>query len=129
MSVFPLYRVRLDGTVERLGAWNHDARRLDLSAEGFPFLPPGSHQLEGELPWLFWDMCPSGFLGRRLVRGHAELRLAADPRDWSASDVVSVLTQAGSDLAGNLLVGERAVEEFRRWQFDPRGAGALLDDV
>ncbi|MDP1825651.1 MAG: HipA domain-containing protein [Archangium sp.] len=111
-------RVRRDGQVERLGQWLHDERVLELEREGFPFLGPGRHQLEGELPWIFWDMCPSGYLGRRLQSRMPALRLADNPRDWMAADVLRALSLAGGDLAGNLLIGDEAVTTFRDVLFD-----------
>ena len=102
-------RVRRDGQVERLGRWVHNARVLELERAGFPFLGPGSHQLEGELPWIFWDMCPSGYLGRRLQARMPSLRLADSPRDWLAADVLRILSQVGGDLAGDLLIGDESV--------------------
>lgn len=113
MSPIAISRVRRDGQVERLGHWRHDERVLDLEREGFPFLGPGRHQLQGELPWTFWDMCPSGYLGRRLQARMPALRLAENPRDWMASDVLRALSLAGGDLAGNLLVGDEAVRAFQ----------------
>ncbi len=106
-------RVRRDGQVERLGSWLHEERVLELEREGFPFLGVGRHQLEGELPWIFWDMCPSGYLGRRLQLGMPRLRLAANPRDWMATDVLRALTLAGGDLAGDLLIGDESVRAFQ----------------
>ncbi len=106
-------RVTRDGQVERLGQWLHDERTLELEREGFPFLGLGRHQLEGELPWIFWDMCPSGYLGRRLQVRMPGLRLSTNPRDWMATDVLRTLAVAGADLAGNLLIGEEAVHAFR----------------
>lgn len=131
---YTISRVRPDGSVERLGRWLHAARVLELERVGFPFLGPGSHQLEGELPWIFWDMAPSGYLGRRLQATMPELRLAANPRDWLAVDVLRALTQAGGDLAGNLLVGDEAVRaREERWfnfaDFASAFDAALRDSV
>jgi HipA-like C-terminal domain len=122
-------RVRRDGQVEPLGRWHHEQRLLELDRDGFPFLGPGRHAMEGELPWIFWDMCPSGYLGRRLQARFPALRLAANPRDWTADDCVRALTHAGHDLAGNLLIGDDAVAAFLSWTFDAREVGVLLDEV
>lgn len=114
----PISRVRRDGQVERLGHWLHEARVLELEREGFPFLGRGRHQLEGELPWIFWDMCPAGYLGRRLQTRMPALRLAENPRDWLATDVLRALTIAGGDLGGNLLIGDESVRLFEEVLFD-----------
>lgn len=125
-------RVTRDGQVERLGVWHHEHRSLELERDGFPFLGPGRHVIEGELPWIFWDMCPSGYLGRRLQRIYPALRLSPNPRDWSAADVLRTLESAGADLAGNLLVGETAVSAFLAHaprEHDLRGSlDAVLSD-
>jgi hypothetical protein len=110
-------RVTPSGKVERLGQWVHRERVLELDRDGFPLRGPGRHQLEGELPWIFWDMCPSGYLGRRLQRKQPQLRLAEDPNEWTAEHVLHAITQFGSDLAGNLLIGDEAVRQFRKLRY------------
>lgn len=110
-------RVTRNGQVERLGQWLPRERVLDLDREGFPLRGPGRHQLEGELPWIFWDMCPSGYLGRRLQRKHPQLGLAEDPNEWTAEHVLHAVTQFGSDLSGNLLVGDESVRQFKKLRY------------
>lgn len=110
-------RVTRDGQVERLGQWLHDERTLELEREGFPLLGPGRHRLEGELPWIFWDMCPSGYLGRRIQSRMPGLQLPENPRDWMSSDVLRALTVAGGHLAGNLLIGGESVAAFDQADF------------
>lgn len=109
----PIHQVLEDGSLRRLGHWLHAERRLELEVNGFPLLGVGSHSIEGDLPWLFWDMCPSGFLGKRFARLEAGLALNSDPRTWSRDDALRALTEAGDDLPGNLIIGERSLE---RWQ-------------
>lgn len=109
----PIHQVLEDGSLRRLGHWLHAERRLELEVNGFPLLGVGSHSVEGDLPWLFWDMCPSGFLGKRFARLEAGLALNSDPRTWSRDDALLALTEAGDDLPGNLIIGEHSLE---RWQ-------------
>lgn len=123
----PIYRVRRDGRVERLGAWRHAERRLVLERDGFPLLRAGEHEVAGELPWVFWDMCPAGFLGRQLQRRLPGLGLAPDPARWSATDALRVLSTHGQDLAGNLIVGDESLERFHAWTFDSRDVTSQLD--
>lgn len=125
----PISIVREDGRVERLGEWIHEERRLVLERPGFPLLEPGDHRLEGELPWIFWDMCPDGYLGRRLAQRNPSLALPPDPRRWQASDVLRALTLVGADLAGNLLIGDESVRGFEAWHFDAREVGVLLAET
>lgn len=120
-------RVSRDGQVERLGQWLHEERVLELEREGFPLLGRGRYELAGELPWIFWDMCPSGYLGRRLQTRLPALRLADNPRDWMAADVLRALSLAGGDLAGNLLIGDESVRSFREVLFDSLDFAAAFE--
>lgn len=110
-------RVTRKGRVERLGQWRQRERVLELEREGFLLRGPGRHQLEGELPWIFWDMCPSGYLGRRLQRKQPELRLGENPNGWTAQEVLHAVTRFGCDLGGNLLIGDEAVRQFRELRY------------
>lgn len=127
--VVPIYRVLRDGRVERLGEWRHGARRLALEHDGFPLLGAGEHEVPGELPWVFWDMCPAGYLGRQLQRRLPELGLQPDPARWSAEDALRVLSTHGQDVSGNLILGDESVERFRAWQFDNRDAVAQVERI
>lgn len=115
---FPIYRVTTTGSVERLGLWRHDARELVLERLGYPLLAPGTHPIEGDLPWLFWDMAPSGFMGNRFAMRQPQLSLPSDPRTWTRDHVLRVLSEAGSELTGNLLVGDDSRSHFEQWQPD-----------
>ncbi len=68
------------------------------------------------LPYPLYDMRPQGYLGRTFARQHyAELEISPDPRQWSDDDVLHILTRAGWDASGNLILGEGALQ---RWQAD-----------
>lgn len=116
-----IYRVTRTGSVERLGSWNHDARLLTLERDGYPLLRTGTHQMEGDLPWLFWDMCPSGFLGARLAQRWPAAALPSDPRLWNRDEVLRALTHAGGELSGSLLIGDEAKSQFESWSW-PRAS-------
>lgn len=61
------------------------------------------------LPYPMQDMRPQGFLGRHFARHHAAmLRVSEDPNAWSDDDVLHALSLLGSDVPGNLLVGDVA---------------------
>lgn len=123
----PIYCVRENGKVDRLGEWVHAERRLVLEQPGFPFLQRGEHRLEGELPWILWDMAPSGYLGRQFVRRLPELSVGRDPGRWTSVEALAALSGYGQELAGNLLVGDGSLARFRAWQFDGRDAARQLD--
>jgi hypothetical protein len=80
------------------------------------------------LPYPIADMRPQGFLGRSFARQHARiLGVPDDPDRWSDDDVVHVLSVAGPDQSGDLVLGEatyRHVLEMRR-----RGAVRYLGDA
>ena len=66
------------------------------------------------LPYPLQDLRPQGYLGRQLARaGHAAWGVSPDPQRWSDDDALHVLSQAGSNGPGNLIVGEPA---FALWQ-------------
>ena len=119
--------VREDGRVERLGAWHHEAKRLTLEREGFPFLGVGEHVIEGDLPWLFRDMCPSGYLGAKFAAEFPELSLPSQPNLWGPEHCLRALTQRGEDLTGNLLVGEASLERYRARPRQDAGVFEQLD--
>lgn len=100
MASVPIHQVRADGSVAELGEWVHAERRLILHREGFPLLGPGDHRLESELPWVFWDMCPTGYMARGFLQRARQLALPPEPRLWTAGDCLRALTEFGSDLFG-----------------------------
>lgn len=117
MEPVPIHIVREDGRIERLGEWR--APRLILERDGFPLLGAGEHVVEGELPWVFWEMCPSGYLGRAFVRRYPELSLGPDPARWTAAECLRAISHHGSDLPGNLVVGEGSLQELNARRADP----------
>lgn len=119
-SVLPLHRVGADGRVVPLGHWDRAARRLVLTAPGFPLAAVGEHAVEGTLPWPLVDMAPSGFLGRRFGRAFPGLALPVNLVDARDDDIVNALTTAGHDLSGNLLVGDLSRTRYlRNWSSLP----------
>lgn len=84
--------------------------------------PPGHDDWWEGLPYPLYDMRPQGFLGRAVARAVSQqLRVSDNPEDWSDDDVLLYLAQFGSDQAGNLIVGEQAMQAWTR----SRAAGAL----
>ena len=64
-----------------------------------------------DLPWFLDDARPQGFLGRAFVHRHAAiLEAPADLTLWQADDVVVALLRLGTDLPGDLVLGEAALE-------------------
>jgi hypothetical protein len=108
----PIRRVRRTGAVDELGEWRPESHRLVLHSNGFPLAPPGSRLIEGELPWVFDELAPDGFLASRFSKMFPDLQLPAIRNLWTARHVVDAISIRGHDLAGNLLVGEGSHQRF-----------------
>lgn len=66
------------------------------------------------LPYPLQDMRPQGYLGRQFaLREHRAQGVSPHPNEWSDDDVLHVLSRVGSDVSGNLIVGEPALERWR----------------
>ncbi|MDP1922726.1 MAG: HipA domain-containing protein [Myxococcales bacterium] len=127
MQPTPLAIVREDGKVEELGAWHPKERLLELFVPGFPFLGPGKHTLESDLPWLLYDMSPSGFMGAQFARRFPELQLPENTKHWSAPHCLRAISMRGEDLTGNVLVGESRSQFERLLESTRAGEQTQLD--
>lgn len=66
------------------------------------------------LPYPLQDMRPQGYLGRQLaLREHRAHAVSPHPSEWSDDDVLYVLARVGSDVSGNLILGEPALDRWR----------------
>lgn len=105
----PIYRITPEGQVEALGQLSpvQPTGYVMTNADG-----SASHS-EG-FPWWLDDMRPQGFLGRAFVAAQAQ-SLGLPPRlgDWQEEHVLrALLSQAGNDAVGNLIVGDAGREHF-----------------
>jgi hypothetical protein len=65
-------------------------------------------------------MRPQGYVGRRFARAkYRQLDVSEDLREWSDDDVIFVLTRAGFDVSGNLLIGDPAYDQWLRTKLAP----------
>ena len=76
-----------------------------------------------DLPYFLDDLRPGGFLGRLIPKRHPELELPRDVRAWTSDDCLRYLTRYGTDLIGNLILGDEA---FRRHLDEGREAPAAI---
>ena len=61
------------------------------------------------LPYFLDDLRPSGFLGRRIARRlRRDWGFPGDPREWSDRETGEYLLRRGTDLPGNLVLGDAA---------------------
>lgn len=110
----PIRRVRHDGGVDMLGEWRPSTKELALDLPGFPLTPPGIHQVEGDLPWVFDEMAPSGYMSRNFAAWLPDLHLPRERALWSAEQVLRVIiSRNGADLSGNLVIGEESWQAYR----------------
>ena len=106
---WPLRRIDEHGQVHELGMLHALAGRdylLEPKHRSFPW----SELTEG-LPYYLQDQRPAGFLGRAVPRRYPELALPQRVVDWNDDHYLRYLTQRGSDTVGDLVLGDRALDE------------------
>ena len=116
-SSWPIFRIDARGQARRLGlleafhdrvwrvTWEEPApawasRFSDPEAlwEGFPFF--------------LGDIRPQGFLGRLAARGVSrQLQVPEDPRDWEDDHTLIYLVHCGTDVPGDIILGEDCLRD------------------
>jgi HipA-like C-terminal domain len=116
-SPLPVYAVNANGRAEHIGDLalvRPQGSCMNLHGTPWPVPEESRDGWWGGLPYPLYDMRPQGYLGRQLARAeHRQFNVSANPEEWSDDDVVHVLGRIGSDVSGNLIVGNAA---FERWQ-------------
>jgi hypothetical protein len=119
MGALPLYEIDRQGLarqIAELALIHPQGSCMDWSASGWPVADEARDGWWFGLPYPLYDMRPQGYLGRQLARAeHRQLGIAANPDEWGDDDLTLVLSRIGSDLSGNLILGDRACE---KWQSD-----------
>ncbi len=127
---FPVYAVDQAGRAAPVGTLDLVAPEgtvLDVAAMGWPVDQEFRDGYWPGLPYPLQDMRPQGFLGRGFARHVAtDLGVSDNPRDWSDDDVLHILTQLGVDTAGNLIVGDTALQ---RWLASKSENPALIAEA
>lgn len=127
---FPVYAVDTAGRatqVATLELVQPEGTVLDVAAMGWPVEEEFRDGHWPGLPYPLQDMRPQGFLGRSFARQvAADLGVSDNPRDWSDDDVLYILTQRGADTAGNLIVGDAALQ---RWLASKGEAPPLIAEA
>ena len=115
-TIQPLYRIDPAGIPEQLAEIApliHDryavrARRPQAWLAGLD-----GTGLFDDLPYFLDDLRPQGFLGRQIAR-QLGAPWPADPRRWTATQVLTYLMDYGGDLPGDLVLGDRALSSATR---------------
>ena len=104
----PVYRVDAEGKLKALGVLS------PVRPDGFVFSQTDGEQTHSDgLPWWLLDMRPQGYLGRAFASHHgATLGLPYSLKEWTDSHAIRALLVHGHDLVGNLILGDRAREQF-----------------
>jgi hypothetical protein len=61
------------------------------------------------LPYLLQDLQPAGFLGRQIPAQHPQLNVPPRIGEWNDAHTLEYLVHFGSDLPGDLVLGEEAL--------------------
>jgi len=93
---------------------------MPMANSGWPVPPESRDGWWGGLPYPLYDIRPQGYIGRQFARAeHQSLGVSPNPEEWSDDDIVFVLSHAGSDVSGNLLLGDAAYQRWLRTKLAP----------
>lgn len=110
-DAWPVFVVGPDSQVRELGNLRalHGAYRFLPAAAGGKTWPCVSESASPKLPFFLMAARPGGYLGRYIARRFSEQsRAPKDVRDWADDDSLEYFITAGTDLPGNVLLGETA---------------------
>ncbi|QNK72844.1 type II toxin-antitoxin system HipA family toxin YjjJ [Variovorax sp. PAMC28562] len=112
----PVYAVDEAGQVHaatRLVPLRPEGSWMDLAGTPWPVPDEARDGWWAGLPYPLQQMRPQGYMGRQFAQiEHRALAVAPNPLEWSDDDVLFVMSQRGTDLSGNLIVGEAACEQW-----------------
>jgi hypothetical protein len=116
---FPLYRISETGRAAVIGELIPiETGEWFLQSDNCPPALCQGEFKEGIFPgwpWFLEDLRPAGFLGRAFAKRLARLLgYDEDPGKWSDLQVANALSRFGPNLAGNFILGEKALDEFQR---------------
>lgn len=135
-AALPLYRVDGHGAVQEVAHLDltyPDGCAVEFNADfGWPLDDEMQAGWFDGLPYPLQDMRPQGFLGRNFARHHAALlQVPEDPTVWTDDHALHAMSLLGTDLLGNLILGEPACRQWlERVQADQQAPGVqVVDDA
>jgi hypothetical protein len=123
-GTIPVYDLDETGAANRIGTLSALENGQWQFAQDYPWntlrgteFPDG---LYPGLPWFLDDLRPQGFLGRVFARQFGpNLGFPADPREWTADQIVAALVRHGGDMPGNFVLGEEMLGQVQRMALRP----------
>ena len=121
---WPLFRIDAGGRGEQLGelrALHEDAFHFQADGDRPALLtPPFESGLFPGLPWFLDDLRPQGFLGRALAQRVAtDIGAGPELALWRVDDIALALLRHGSDLPGDLVLGEAMLQQAQNEALNP----------
>jgi hypothetical protein len=123
LAELPLYEIDATGRAElstSLALVHPHGTCMSLASAGWPVPDASRDGWWDGLPYPLYDMRPQGYMGRQFARAeHHQLAVSANPEEWTDADVLYVLSRSGSDVSGNLILGNLAYEHWQRCKVAP----------
>jgi hypothetical protein len=123
LAELPLYEIDKTGRAElltHLALVHPQGTCTRLANTGWPIPDESRDGWWDGLPYPLYDMRPQGYMGRQFARAeHIQLAVSANPEEWTDTDVLHVLSRSGSDVSGNLILGNPAYEHWQRSKLTP----------
>jgi hypothetical protein len=118
MGDLPLYEIDAAGRAEHVGdlaLLRPEGSFMNLAASQWPVPEESVDGWWDGLPYPLYDMRPQGYMGRQFARAQAgQLAVSPDPTEWGDDDIAYVLGRSGSDVSGDLLLGNVAYEGWQQ---------------
>ena len=103
----PVFRVNEDGNVLREGLL------VPVRPEGFVLLREVNRAHSEGLPWWIADALPQGYMGRAFAKRYGQaLGFSEQLSDWSDAQGLQSISQYGTDLPGDIIIGHAPAEDF-----------------
>ena len=120
---FPLYAIDETGMAEQIASLrpiSPDGTWMSLPAALWPVPEEAIDGWWQGLPYPLYDMRPQGYMGRQFaLQQHQQLAVPVNPEEWRDDDILHVLSRLGSDMSGNLILGQPAYERWLQAKLAP----------